>query len=378
METLAFLQALRQDENSENAPKTSIFIEELSRLRAFRFHGTDQEPRLEEVPRPLPASGEALLRVHTVGVCGSDLHILEGHTPVGFTPITLGHEIAADVVELGEGAAGSGVAVGDRVFVNPVVGCGACEHCALAETNLCPDKRIIGIHRDGCLAEFGVAPVANLTVMPDDIDPAEIALIESAGTANHALRELGLEGHERPTIALIGAGGLGSQVLQLALWRGMRVIVLDASDQALERAARAGASATLNSVRHHDPLAALLELAGSHLDGVVDCVGFPSTTELGLSALKPGRTLSIVGIGGDALRTTPPAHFIRRSLKIAAIYAYTARDIADVCRAVVERAVTLSDPSNRRFALSDIDEALALFSDKRQAPARVLIEMSRD
>lgn len=347
-------------------------------MRAFRYHGTDQEARLDEVDRPTPREGEALLRIHTVGVCGSDLHILEGHTPVAFTPITLGHEIAADVVELGEGSADRGVAVGDRVFVNPIVGCGTCEHCAESETNLCPAKEIIGIHREGCLAEFGVAPVVNLTVVPGDLDPAEIAMIESAGTANHALRELGLDGRERPTIALIGAGGLGSQVLQLALWRGMRVIVLDASDLALERAGRAGAAATLNSVRHPAPLAALLELAGSHLDGVVDCVGFPDTVELGLSALKPGRTLSIVGIGDERLRTTAPAHFIRRSLRIAAVYAYTAQDVADVCRAVSERAVVLGDPGNRRFALSDIDEALALFADKRRAPARVLIEMPRE
>lgn len=345
-------------------------------MRAFRFHGPEQDPRIDEVPRPAPDADEALLRVHTVGLCGSDLHILEGHTPVGFTPITLGHEIAADVVELGARAADRGIAIGDRVFVNPIVGCGACEHCATAETNLCPDKKIIGIHRDGCLAEYGVAPVANLTVMPADIDPAEITMIESAGTANHALRELGLDGRDRPTIALIGAGGLGSQVLQLALWRGMRVIVLDASDRALERAARAGAAATLNSVQHPDPLAALLELAGGHLDGVVDCVGFPATVELGLSALKPGRTLSIVGIGTAPLSTTPPAHFIRRSLRIAAIYAYTATDVADVGLAVSERAVALSDPGNRRFALDEIGDALALFADKQHAPARVLIELS--
>ncbi|SJN09724.1 Alcohol dehydrogenase [Leucobacter sp. 7(1)] len=272
-------------------------------------------------------------------------------------------------------ASDTGVRVGDRVFVNPIVGCGACEHCELAEPNLCPGKRILGIHRDGGLAEFCVAPVTHLTPIPPGIAAAEIAMIESAGTANHALRSLGLDGHDHPTIALIGAGGLGSQVLALAVARGMRVFALDTQDQALARARRAGARGTLNSAQHPDPLAALRDLAGGPVDGVVDCVGFPSTVELGLSALKPGRTLSIVGIGSEALQTTAPAHFIRRSLRIAAIYAYTPLDIGEVSQAVAARSVALSDPGNPCVPLDQIHAALALFADKRRAPARVLITM---
>lgn len=345
-------------------------------MQAFRFHGPDHQGRLDEVPVPVAGPEEALLRIQTVAVCGSDLHILEGHTPTGFTPITLGHEIAADIVSFGGTAAPEGLSVGDRVFVNPIVGCNTCEHCLNNEGNLCPNKQIIGIHREGSLAEFAVAPVANLLKMPSDIDTAEIAMIESAGTANHALRALELEGRERPTVAIIGVGGLGSQVLQLALWRGMRVIALDGSDVALERAAQAGAAATLNSIATENPLDRLLELAGGHLDGVVDCVGAAQTCEFGLNALKPGRTLSIVGIGSQPLATTPPAHFVRRSLRIAAIYAYTAEDIRSVAQAVTERAVTLNAASNQRFPLSRIDEALALFADKAKAPARVLIELT--
>ena len=342
---------------------------------ALRFHSPERPPSLDEVPQPTPEPHEALLRIHTVGICGSDLHIMEGHTPTGHTPITLGHEIAAEVVSLGAAASDHGVAPGDRVFVNPIVGCGDCEHCAVDEPNLCQDKQIIGIHREGCLAEYGVAPVANLTVMPQDIDMAEVAMIESAGTANHALRELGQGAKPGATIALIGAGGLGSQVLQLALWRGMRVIVVDTSEQARERAVRAGAFAAVHPGEVAATAAEILELAGGFLDGAIDCVGFPQTLETALMTLKPGRTAAVVGIGSASLTTTPPAHFVRRSLRIAAIYAYTARDIADVCAAVAERAVQLCDPDNQRFKLTEVDAAIALFTDKRRAPARVLIEL---
>lgn len=343
-------------------------------MYALRFHGAGRSARLDELPTPAPGPGEALLRIRTAAICGSDLHILEGHTPVAFTPITLGHEIAADVIELNTAGRTPDVAVGDRVFVNPIVGCGSCEHCAEGQANLCPQKEIIGIHRDGCLSEYGVAPIENLIAMPRDVDPAEIALIESAGTANHALRALQIAHLERPTVAVIGVGGIGSQVLQLAKWRGMRIIALDGSDQALRRAERAGAAGTLNSVTGGDSIARLLDLADGHLDGVIDCVGLPQTCELGLSALKPGRTLSVVGIGSEPLTTTTPAHFVRRSLRIAAVYAYTAQDISDVSRAVSEQAVTLNDPGNPRIPLARVDEALSLFSDKLRAPARVLID----
>lgn len=344
-------------------------------MQALRFHAPGRLPVLEEVPIPTPGPQDALLRVNTVALCGSDLHIIQGHTAVGFTPITLGHEIAADVVALGSQATESGVSVGDRVFVNEGIGCGECEHCCADEPNFCPNKKILGIHLDGGAAEYCVAPARNLTVMPRDIDPAEIAMIEPASTAHHALRELRLDHLANPTILLIGAGGVGTQVLQLARYQGMKVIVVDVNEAALQRAERAGASGIVNSAESEDALDDVLRLAGGRVDGAVDCVGFPQTVELALGALKPGRSVSVIGIGDRPLATTPPGQFIRSSLRITGIYAFTPRDVAAVSRAVAERAVTLSNPDNRRFPLSQARDALELFSDRKRAPARVLLEI---
>lgn len=159
-------------------------------MKAARFLGVGVDLEIAFVPVPIPGDGESLIAVKAVGLCGSDLHITQGHTTTGYTPITPGHEISGVVEEI-KGPS-SGICRGDRVFVNPMVGCGYCRFCTAGEVNFCPERSILGIQRDGGLAEFVVAPTANLTVMPDAVGFAEIALIESAGTANHAVRVLGV------------------------------------------------------------------------------------------------------------------------------------------------------------------------------------------
>src|SRR5262245_39796207 len=152
-------------------------------MKAARFTAPGTPLEIISVARPQPSPGEALVRVRAVGLCGSDVHITEGHTPTAFTPITLGHEIAGVVEVVGDGV-GQHVAAGDHVFVNPMVGCLACRFCRAGEVNFCSRRKILGIQLDGALAEYVVAPVVNLTVMPEHVGFPETALIESAGTAN--------------------------------------------------------------------------------------------------------------------------------------------------------------------------------------------------
>lgn len=359
-------------------------------MRAFRFTGVDAP--LEDVRVPIPElrPGWALVRVRAAAICGSDVHIREGHTPVSFTPITLGHEIAGDVAALraddGNGGSssdggsdGGGVAVGDRVFVNPIVGCGNCSYCEARETNFCPGRGLLGIAFDGGLAEYVAAPIANLTVMPATIGYAEIAMAESAATAYHALRVLAARAGD--SVVIVGAGGLGLQTVRIAAALGLRVLSVDPSAAARERAVAAGAELAISpeeaaALAQSGEYVALAERLGSTFGfaHAVDCVGFESTVDTALQMLRPRGSLSIIGIGSEGVKLPNPAIFVRRSLQVRGIYTYTVEDVAAVLDLLVSGRVRLSDSVSRTLPLDAADEAFTVFTSAEPRPVRVVLE----
>ncbi len=348
-------------------------------MQTVRFVGVGARLAQETLPVPQPEPGWALVRVRAVAICGSDVHILEGHTPVGFTPITLGHEISGDVVELGEGAAGSGVAVGDRVFVNPIIGCGRCRYCAAGESNFCPDRGLLGIRFDGGMAEYVVAPVRNLTTVPDAISHAEIAMVESAGTAYHAVRVLDAEPGD--AVVVIGAGGLGLQAVRIATALGLRVVSVDTNAAARERALAAGAErayAPEDLAAHVEDggYVKLAEEMGSPFGfaHAIDCVGFETTVNLALGLLRPRGSCSVIGIGASGVRLPDPAIFVRRSLQVRGIYTYSETDIARVIELLVAGRLELADSVSLRLPLEEAERAFALFTSGEVRPVRVVLE----
>lgn len=346
-------------------------------MRAFRFTGVDAPLADVRVPIPELQPGWALVRVRATAICGSDVHIREGHTPVAFTPITLGHEIAGDVAALH--ADDDRVAVGDRVFVNPIVGCGSCSYCDARETNFCPDRGLLGIAFDGGLAEYVAAPIANLTVMPATIGYAEIAMAESAGTAYHALRVL--EAQAGDSVVIVGAGGLGLQTVRIAAALGLRVLSVDPSAAARERAVAAGAELAISpdeaaELARSGEYVALAERLGSTFGfaHAVDCVGFASTVDTALQMLRPRGSLSIIGIGSDGVQLPNPAIFVRRSLQVRGIYTYTVADVAAVLELLVSGRVRLIDSVSRTLPLAEADEAFTVFTSAEPRPVRVVLE----
>lgn len=339
-------------------------------MKAARFTQPGQPLEIVDIPAPSPGRGEALVRVRAVGICGSDVHITEGHTPVAFTPITLGHEIAGDIAELGPDASAN-LAVGQVVFVNPMVGCNACRFCEAGQVNFCAQRTIIGIQREGALAEYVVAPAANLTPMPSGLGYPEIALIESAGTSNHAVRVL--DPGPGDTVVVIGAGGLGMQALRIARARGAEVYAIDADPRARERSLEAGASAVFDASA---TVAEILDAIGlpDGVDGVIDCVGIQPTFTNALELLRLNGHVAIIGIGGRPLSLTPPAHFMRRALRVSGIYGYTSEDIAEVAARLVDGSLDLRASVSATYPLDEVNAGIRLFADRVDSPVRVVIE----
>src|SRR5512132_4270463 len=202
-------------------------------MKAIVWHGPGRMT-IEERPDPVdPGSGELIVRPEAVGICGSEVEGYLGHMGNRRPPLVMGHEFAGVVVAAGDGA---GAWEGARVAVNPLAGCGHCRLCRAGQENLCPQRTLIGVHRDGAFADLVTAPAANARALPDGVPARVGALVEPLANGVHAVR-LALAGDPVTRAVVIGAGTIGLMTLQAALLSGIaHVAVLEPHGQRRERA----------------------------------------------------------------------------------------------------------------------------------------------
>jgi propanol-preferring alcohol dehydrogenase len=275
-------------------------------VRAVQLTHWQRPAEVRDVPRPHPGPGEVLLEVRAAGLCHSDLHLM--HWPAGTLPyelpFTLGHEVAGTVAELGEGADGLGLELGDPVLVYGPWGCGRCPRCARGEEHLCARRNGrpgggCGLGRDGGLAEYLVLPSPRLAISIGDLDPVAAApLADAALTPYHAIKRALPELRPGSVAVVIGVGGLGHVAVQLLrALSACRIVAVDRRDEALEMAAHAGADVTLQA----DGLEASHVRAAAGGRGaqlVLDMVGVDATLALAAGSVGAGGHVSIVGVGG--------------------------------------------------------------------------------
>lgn len=267
-------------------------------MRALTYHGP-RDVRVSSVPDPvLPDERGAVVRVTAAGICGSDLHIYDGH---GFTrtdePYGVGHEAVGVVAEVGSAVARH--AVGDRVMVPASVGCGRCAACGRGVVGSCenPDEAgVYGVgHRlAGCQAEAVAVPVADMNLValdPATSDDAGLVLTDNAPTGWYGARL----GRIAPgdTVAVIGAGPVGLMAMASALVMGAsRVLAIDTVEHRRKAAAAFGAVPV-----EGDPVETVFALTGGRgADVVVEAVGADATVELAMTLAGRGGRVSVVGV----------------------------------------------------------------------------------
>lgn len=342
-------------------------------MLAARFVRPGEPLQVVEVPVPRPGPQEVLVRVRATGLCGSDVHIaVEGITPTGFTPITLGHEPAGEVAETGEGAAGW--APGDRVAVLALQSCGRCEHCGRGAMQVCSQRRIAGIHVDGALAEYMVTPVSTLIALPEQVSFDVGGIITDAvATPFHALADRAqLRAGE--TVAVFGVGGLGLHAVELARFMGAaRVIAVDVRVAQLERARTYGAD-TVVDASSQDPVAAVLAAtSGRGVDVAAEFVGLQSTISQAVEVLATGGRAVIVGLGPDPVLGPPPTVFVRKEASIIASYASGRTTAERLVALAASGALDLARSISHVFPLHQADEALRVLHTKDGDPLRVVV-----
>src|SRR5690606_11221712 len=247
---------------------------------------------IQTVPDPTPGPREAVVRVVSCGICGTDLHIMDGEVAPAY-PIVPGHEIAGEVVAVGSSV--TEVRPGDRVAVDPSLDCGECHYCRRARGNLCENWAAIGVTTAGGAAEYVVAPAKNCFVLPDGVDTAEAALIEPLACAVRGFDVLPrrLADH----YLVYGAGTMGLIMAELAKRCGAAsVSVVDLNPARLETAGQLGGVATATSAEE------LTRPRG--WDVVIDCTGAEAAIQDGLRRVGKGGTFLQFGVASYDTRAT--------------------------------------------------------------------------
>jgi threonine dehydrogenase-like Zn-dependent dehydrogenase len=294
---------------------------------------------VEERPDPGdPAPGEVIVQPQAVGICGSEIEGYVGRQANRTPPLVMGHEFAGLVVRAG---AGAGHLVGARVAVNPLSGCGRCRLCRAGHTNLCADRKLIGVHSDGAFADLVRAPAASVRGLPAGVSARTGALVEPLANGVHAVR-LGLARHAVERAVVLGAGTIGLVTLQSALLAGIaHVAVLEPQPQRRALAAALGAHATYGS--EEKALEGVRAATGGlGADLTLDAVGAQTTRRVALELLRPGGQAVCVGLATDD--TTLGFHgIVRGQLAIQGSYAYTMQDFEQAFEWLISGRASLGE-----------------------------------
>jgi L-iditol 2-dehydrogenase len=263
----------------------ALVLEEYGRL-AYR-----------DVPEPLIGQEDVLIQVKACGICGSDVHGMDGSTGRRIPPVVMGHEAAGVVVDVGLNV--SGWQPGDRVTFDSTIYCGKCHFCVRGEPNLCDNRRVLGVscgdyRQDGAFAEYVAVPQHILYRLPDGLAFAQAAMIEALSIAFHAARRTPVILND--TVVVVGAGMIGLLVIQALRAAGCgQIIAADLDPDRLDLACKLGADLGLRS--DVDDVVAVVkeQTAGRGADLAFEVVGISPTLNLAIECLRKGGSLTMVG-----------------------------------------------------------------------------------
>ena len=280
-------------------------------MKAYQITEIGKQAEFTDVAQRPVGAGEVLIRVQAAGICASDLHLQSPDYVVGPLqklfwkfPLTLGHEIAGEVVELGEGV--RGWEVGDQIVGGNGVGCVSCWQCN-HQRSLCQHRPPVfpGLGYDGGLAPYVVLPQGFLVDRGDLSAQASAPLPDAGATAYRAVRHARDVLTPGETVVVIGAGGVGHFAIEiLKATTNAKVIAVDVRQEGLDLAARVGADACVMS--GPDSATEILDLAGGRCAAVIDCAGVAPSVALARAVIAPGGEIVVVGLAGGHVLVGDP------------------------------------------------------------------------
>ncbi|MEE9554622.1 MAG: zinc-binding dehydrogenase [candidate division Zixibacteria bacterium] len=263
-------------------------------MKAAVFHGAKQPLKIEEVPTPEPGAGEVLIKTAACGVCHTDLHYIDHGVPTfKEPPLILGHEPSGTIAATGNGV--TKFKEGDKVLAPAVLTCGHCEFCRTGRENICESMVMFGNNIDGAYAEYFLAPAKDIFPLPDEIPLEEGSIIADAiSTPFHAIKNRA-EVKPGDTVVILGCGGVGINLVQVAAAVGGSVIAVDISPEKLEWAKKFGADVTINPKEDEKWTKTVRKMTGGGADVAIEAIGNPTTIETAFNSLRSGGRLVVLG-----------------------------------------------------------------------------------
>lgn len=312
---------------------------------------------LRTVPIPQPGPREVLVRVKAAAVCGTDVHIRHWNAWAQARmnpPVVIGHEFSGEVVEIGSDV--RTVRVGDRVSSESHIACNNCQICHEGNRHVCPNTKCIGVHQDGCFAEYIVIPEEIAFVYSDPALPWEqLALMEPLGVSVHGITDVPLAAK---TVAIIGAGPLGQMgILTARLTGAAQVIVLEPNAERAALAKQLGADAVIDPIAE-DPVAAVKALTGGYGPHVaVDFSGSKAGMTAAMQYLRPEGQLTCVALPDQPISVSI-SDFGYRGCSIRGIAGRRMFENWEEMRGLLQRGLDLSPIVTHVLPLEEFEQGL--------------------
>lgn len=264
-------------------------------MKALELVGSSS---FDVVEKPLPeiCASDVLIKVKACGICGSDIHGMDGSSGRRVPPIVMGHEASGVVEQIGPNV--ENLKVGDHVTFDSTVFCNRCEYCQQGRFNLCDDRQVMGVscaefHRDGAFADYVACPAHICHRLPDDLSFEAAAFAEPVGVALHAVNRSNVKQGDRAVV--IGSGLIGLLIIQALRWRGCsQISAVDLDDSRLQLAKSLGATEAINS-KQPNAVKNIVASTSGGADHVFEVVGASVTVNMAIDCTRKGGSITLVG-----------------------------------------------------------------------------------
>ena len=325
----------------------------------------------QEVPVPKPESNQVLIKIKKIGICGSDIHVFHGTHPYTSYPVTQGHEVSGQIVEVGSDV--KDFEVGQKVTIEPQIVCGECWPCRHGKYNACEKLRVRGFQATGTASEYYAIEAERVTAIPENLTYSEAAMIEPLAVTVHAAKVFPeLEG---ANVVVLGCGPIGILLIQsLKAFGAAKVLATDISDTRLELAKSLGADYVVNTMKkdYAEELAAAF--GPDKADVVYECAGSDITMDQAIQNARKGSMIVLVAVFGKKA-SVDLAKLNDSELDLNTSMMYRHEDYLDAIRCVEEGKIKLKPLQSAFFAFEDYQKAYEYIDNNRETTMKVIIDV---
>jgi L-iditol 2-dehydrogenase len=325
---------------------------------------------LSDVPVPTPGPGDVLLRIHRIGVCGSDVHVNHGRHPFTTYPVVQGHEFSGIIDQVGAGV--SGLYPGQKATATPQVTCGNCRQCRRGDYHICERLAVQGFQAPGCAQDYFVTKADRIVPLPDTFTFEQGAFVEPVSVGVHAAsRVASLRGRN---VLVVGAGPIGNLLGQVLRAEGARVLVTDVSDFRLDVARQCGHDLVSNTRRETLTSAAAAAFDGAGFDVAFDCAGVEDALTDVISNVQKGGVVVLVAVYGEPIRMNT-ALIQDRELSVLGTLMYQYADFVRAVELIKSGEVVTGPLETEHFPLESYADAYAFIDESRDRTMKVFIDV---